>query len=77
MSRLAVLVACLGFVVPSSSADETATGVVYVDANGNGRKDADERPDRVDFLIGILEDLRLKYPWTREDAKNWWLRFKG
>ena len=48
MSRLfvlvAVAVAVLTLPVSRVHADETATGVVFVDANGNGKKDADERP---------------------------------
>lgn len=40
-------------------------------------KDPDERPESIDYLIKILEDLTLTHTWGKEDAFNWWQRFKG
>ena len=40
-------------------------------------KDPDNRPEKVDYIISILNELKVEYPWSQEDAVNWWQRFKG
>jgi hypothetical protein len=34
-----------------------------------------KRPDDVEEVIGVLEKLKIKYPWSREDAMLWWKKY--
>jgi serine/threonine protein kinase len=40
-------------------------------------KDPDERPESVDFLIHILRQLAIDFPYGDEEAMKWWQRFQG
>ena len=40
-------------------------------------KDPDNRPESVAFLMNILEQLAIDYPYTNHNAEEWWQRFKG
>ncbi|MCT4622288.1 MAG: serine/threonine protein kinase, partial [Schleiferiaceae bacterium] len=40
-------------------------------------KEKEDRPESVDFLMNILEQIAEEHPYTQEDAKKWWQRFKG
>ena len=32
----------------------------------------DDRPENIEALISILEDLEQSNPWTRKDSEKWW-----
>ena len=36
------------------------------------RFDPNKRPESIDVLIAFFEEKNKEYPWTRQDAKNWW-----
>ncbi len=35
----------------------------------------EKRPENIEEMILVLEQLKLEYPWNREDAKKWWKKY--